>query len=87
MPYVYQHERDRVDEILEELSFVHPGGLNYAITKLCQDYMQSDRRGKNLTYANYNTIIGVLESVKLEFYRRAVVPYEDEKIQENGDVY
>jgi hypothetical protein len=28
----------------------------------------------------------VLESVKLEFYRRAVAAYEDNKIVENGDI-
>jgi len=32
-------------------------------------------------------VIGALEACKLEFYRRAVVPYEDKKIKENGDVY
>lgn len=31
-------------------------------------------------------IIGLLESVKFEFYRRFVSPYEDIKIEENGDV-
>ena len=30
---------------------------------------------------------GVVECVKLEFYRRAVAAYEDEKCKENGDVY
>ena len=87
MPYVYQHERERVDKVLAELHFVHPGGLNYAITKLCLDYMEGNRKYDKLSYADYNTIIGVLESAKLEFYRRAVTPYEDDKIQENGDVY
>jgi len=27
-----------------------------------------------------------LESAKLEYYRRLMVPYENQKIQENGDV-
>ena len=30
---------------------------------------------------------GALESAKLEFYRRVVAPYEDEKMNLNGDVY
>ncbi len=38
-------------------------------------------------YDNYNTVIGVLESMKLEMYRRTVAPYEDLKVQENGDVF
>jgi len=28
----------------------------------------------------------VLESAKLEYYRRIMAPYEDKKIKENGDV-
>jgi hypothetical protein len=37
-------------------------------------------------YFNYNRAIGVLECIKLEFYRRMVGPYEDIKIKEAGDV-
>jgi len=32
-------------------------------------------------------VIGVLESVKMELYRRKIADYEDEKCEENGDVY
>ena len=39
------------------------------------------------SYATINDIIGALEGAKMEFYRRVVAPYEDEKIKENGDVY
>ena len=28
----------------------------------------------------------ILESAKLEYYRRVMAPYEDSKIEENGDV-
>jgi hypothetical protein len=38
-------------------------------------------------YALLNELIGVLECAKLELYRRVASPYEDEKIQSNGDVY
>lgn len=38
------------------------------------------------TFTTMSQIIGVLESVKQEFYRRVVAPYEEEKIKENGDV-
>jgi hypothetical protein len=33
-----------------------------------------------------NDIIGVLEAAKTEFYRRIIAPYEDIKIQDNGDM-
>ena len=32
-------------------------------------------------------IAGVLQNIGDEFYRRYAVPYEDEQIQKNGDVY
>ena len=32
-------------------------------------------------------MVGVLECAKLELYRRMAAPYEDEKIEDNGDVY
>lgn len=38
-------------------------------------------------YDSLNAVIGVLECAKQEFYRRAAVPYENQKITENGDVY
>ena len=32
-------------------------------------------------------LVGVLECAKLELYRRLAAPYEDLKIEDNGDVY
>lgn len=37
-------------------------------------------------YTNMSHVVGVLETVKAEFIRRHLVPYEDNKIAENGDV-
>lgn len=37
-------------------------------------------------YIEYD-ILGALEGAKLELYRRKISPYEDIKIEENGDVY
>ena len=59
----------------------NPGTLNYIITKVVHWYL-----GDNPNYERYNAAIGVLECAKLELYRRKVSPYEDEKINENGDV-
>ena len=38
-------------------------------------------------YQTINDILGALEGAKMEFYRRVAVPYEQEKILDNGDVY
>lgn len=60
-----------------------PGELNYALTSVINQYVQD--RGKS--YAILNDVIGALESAKLEFYRRVVAPYEDQKCAQNGDVF
>lgn len=59
------------------------GELNYQITLVIKDYMAV----KGLSYSTINDIVGALEGAKLEFYRRVAVPYEDSKIEQNGDVY
>jgi hypothetical protein len=79
MPYITQERQHALAFNAPET----PGDLNYAITTLCLDWLAET--GKS--YADYNTVVGVLESAKLEFYRRAVAKYEDQKIKENGDVY
>ena len=44
-----------------------------------------EKRG--LDYAALAEAVGVIETAKLELYRRVAAPYEDDKIVENGDVY
>lgn len=84
MPYIEQDDRNpilRRDKIPET-----PGELNFAITTLVDDYT-GVAGGGEVSYSGLNEIIGVLECVKLELYRRVAAPYEDQKRQENGDVY
>jgi hypothetical protein len=85
MPYIKQEERLKFDPDLLTVAanIDSPGELNYAITVLCRDYAAYNEPG---SYAHYNEIIGVLESAKLEFYRRMAAPYEDKKCKENGDL-
>jgi hypothetical protein len=61
---------------------VNAGELNYCITRLIQKYLKPET-----SYQKYNDVMGVLEGVKLEIYRRKIASYEDGKIEENGDVY
>ena len=58
------------------------GELNYTITRILQGYLFSN----GTCYQKINDCLGALEGAKLEFYRRTVAPYEDKKIQSNGDV-
>jgi len=55
------------------------GELNYVVTKILKEIYP-------LRYFPLNRAIGVLESIKQEFYRRVVAPYEDIKKGESGDV-
>jgi hypothetical protein len=86
MPYIAQKRRDDMD--MGELTPQTPGDLNYAITKAINDYLQDRTLYKgDYSYVDLNDIIGALEGAKLEFYRRVVVPYEEQKRFDNGDVY
>lgn len=81
MPYIKQHQRELLDDAYGPEP-VDAGELNYVFTVIAHSYWK--RCGKN--YQAFNDIIGALEGCKLELYRRHVGPYEDIKIEENGDV-
>jgi len=59
------------------------GELNFILTRILNRYIEQ----KGLSYSIINDLVGALEGCKLEFYRRVAVPYEDQKIIDNGDVY
>ena len=76
MPYITKEDR-------QKLEIETAGDLNFNIHELIEAFLDGkDRVG----YAQYNDVVGVLECAKLEFYRRAVSSYEDEKLAENGDI-
>lgn len=87
MPYIKMEDRPKYEEALGELIGILKsqsveridGELNYIITRILKESYP-------LRYFNLNRAMGVLECCKLEFYRRVAAPYEDTKIEENGDV-
>jgi len=87
MPYIDPESRGDIEPFMRSLvSYVDDQGvtegeLNYIITSLLLSWLAKPN------YKAYNAAIGVLECVKQELYRRAVAPYEDQKEEENGDVY
>jgi len=81
MPYI--KPKDRAAILLNETNIKTAGDLNYFITTIVNWYI--NEHGKS--YSTLNEVIGVLECAKLELYRRIVAPYEDTKIDQNGDVY
>jgi len=82
MPYILQEYRQPVLEAGPDTA----GELNYFITNTILDYID-ERDGQHFNYDRLNEVIGVLECVKQEFYRKVIAPYEDRKCLENGEVY
>jgi hypothetical protein len=78
MPYIKPEDRKQLVYRSPESA----GELNYLITRLIVEYSRAIP-----SYQSINDVLGALEGAKLEFYRRIAAPYEDTKIQENGDVY
>jgi len=97
MPYIKEIDRQELepelvalcDKINDMVFGDAPGGarpndtldgiLNYCIFKMCKILYPEG-------YFWYNRMIGMMECCKQELYRRVVVPYEEKKIVENGDV-
>ena len=87
MPYIKAENRKKYEKILEELvkilKTLSPekidGELNYIVTKILKEIYP-------LRYFHINKAVGVLECIKLEYYRRVAAPYEDQKIKDAGDV-
>ena len=87
MPYIKSENRKKYEKFIQELVSILKslspeevdGDLNYVVTKLLKEVYP-------LRYYHINKAVGVLECIKLEFYRRVAAPYEDLKIKESGDV-
>ena len=80
MPYLTY---DRKEEMLEKMNPSNAGELNFLITVMCLRYWNNSKQN----YEAINSIVGAVESAKLEFYRRVATVYENTKIVANGDVY
>ena len=83
MPYITKSNRKTIDECIDTYyPFIKPDGrLNYFLAKL---FLKFRRQG--MSYKTAKEFIGELEMAKIEIYRRWIVPYENDKQYENGDV-
>jgi hypothetical protein len=70
---------DQVVELMKNLNVKADGDLNYILFKLCKETVTPG-------YNNYKNFIGELNECSNEIRRRFLSPYEDAKIEENGDV-
>jgi len=88
MPYI--REVRRVDLAAQPLisagqHCMSPGELNWMLTNVALSYLY--RNGPDPDYARMSEAMGAFTCAAQEFYRRVMAPYEDEKKEENGDVY
>ena len=89
MPYISKEDRQiyakEITALTQKLGSLSEadlaGHLNYCFSKIAFTLLDNKRR-----YVRANTINGVFVSAQQEFYRRKVLPYENEKIEENGDI-
>ena len=94
MPYIAEKDRPELDRHIAALaaeikdvaaSYEHDGAfaglLNYSCTKLALAVIPARR------YWDIALVTGVFKNIADEFYRRYGIPYEDEQIAKNGDVY
>jgi hypothetical protein len=81
MPYIRPNERPTLDEVEEFMNLrgvQADGDLNYILFRMALRLRPS--------YDNYKNFLGELEEAAQEIRRRLLVPYEEMKRQENGDV-
>jgi hypothetical protein len=86
IPYIKKEKREKFDGLIKQLAGVITsiGEVNYVITKFLHTVIEDDKSG--LCYAILNSLIGVVECVKLELYRMVVTKYEDKKRMQTGPI-
>lgn len=86
MPYINPDRRPQIDPTYDMGESVLParnaGELNYQLTMLIASYVKMN----GWSYQTFNDISGAMTEALAEFRRRVIVPYEDVKIKENGDL-
>jgi hypothetical protein len=84
MPYIKAERRKVFDAHLEPCAreIETEGELNYCIYKLSA--LLVERIGES--YDKLSMCSSAMEHAKMEWYRRRVTPYENKKIEENGDI-
>jgi hypothetical protein len=88
MPYIPREDRkqyqDAIKEIAEKIPedrMQRPGHINYIVSLLLDKVY-----GPEMRYSDHNEAIGVLSCIQAELYRRKTAPYEDLKIDSEGDL-
>lgn len=86
MPYIEQDRREAIKAsggYLNLNSLRTPGELNYALSEVAKAYL----KGKPVRYDSMAEVVAAFDNAKDEFRRRVLHPYENSKIEQNGDIY
>lgn len=79
MPYISTHDRYEIGKGVPPQT---AGELNFAMTILAINYLVNN----GVSYQTIADISSAFTEGLAEFRRRVTAPYEDKKIQENGDL-
>jgi len=84
MPYIEKRDRPQFNEPIGELArwITSKGDLNYVISELVGRLILKT----GMSYTNSSNWIDGVHGAERELTRRLLNPYEDVKIEENGDV-
>ncbi len=94
MPYILDKDRDKYDADINHLILilngvnqndVISGELNYIFFRLANGLCNSLRGGRQ-DYARMAVVLSAMNEAQHEFRRRIMIPYENIKIDMNGDV-
>lgn len=86
MPYITEYKRVNIEEKVLDLVDVlniqgkETGDVVYSIYLLMLHLYSVGN------FTERSEAIKALECAKIEYYRRVMSPYEDQKIKENGDI-
>jgi hypothetical protein len=90
MPYLPDKQlRTAIEDGVEDLCVGTMNGaeLNFTICTILNHFCgASQGSGVTFNYARINEAMGAATLAPLEWVRRCVAPYEDQKIHENGDL-
>lgn len=79
MPYITPTQRQMVDAGVPPADV---GELTYKLYRTVIDYLDA----RPTRYAVHAEIVAALENTKEEYRRQELNPYEDDKIEQNGDI-
>jgi len=94
MPYISLKDRQKYDQYINEIANsllksenndVLSGAMNYILFRLAKILCDVDSGGSR-SYARMAVVSSAMSEAQAEFRRRIMAPYEDEKIEQNGDV-